>query len=375
MDGALIGSSAEQQHKRQSIWKRIQAPGPQNNHFVGGRGLTKHLAPHDRFAFNQTKRLRAAFVVLCRNSDLNGILSSMRQYEDRFNRNFNYPWVFLNDEPFTDEFKRKTSAVVSGGAKYAQIPAEHWDVPSWIDKDKMNAGMKKMEEDHVMYGGSLSYRKMCRFNSGFFYRQEVLKDYDYYWRVEPDVNFFCDVNYDPFLFMQTNGIKYGYTLAVSEFMATIPTLWPTVKEFRKKYPELLSPYTSTEWLSDDNGDTYNSCHFWSNFELGDLRFFRGEGYSKYFEYLDATGGFFYERWGDAPVHAIAVAGLFLTKEEVHWFTDMGYEHPGAQVCIRQPDKYAGSCSCNRADSSHFRGRYGQCSSEFVWRELAIHWND
>jgi hypothetical protein len=33
---------------------------------------------------------------------------------------------------------------------------------------------------------------------------------------------------------------------------------------------------------------------WSNFEIGDLDFWRGEAYSKFFEYLDEQGGFYYE---------------------------------------------------------------------------------
>jgi alpha 1,2-mannosyltransferase len=43
--------------------------------------------------------------MLVRNSDLSGIMSSMRQIEDRFNRKFQYPYVFLNDEAFTQNFK------------------------------------------------------------------------------------------------------------------------------------------------------------------------------------------------------------------------------------------------------------------------------
>ena len=50
---------------------------------------------------------------------------------------------------------------------------------------------------------------MCRFESGFFFRHELLKKYDYYWRVEPGIKLFCDVNYDPFLFMKNNNKKYG----------------------------------------------------------------------------------------------------------------------------------------------------------------------
>jgi hypothetical protein len=40
-----------------------------------------------------------------------------------------------------------------------------------------------MEHRNIIYGGSLPYRHMCRFQSGFFWRQELLDDYDWYWRV------------------------------------------------------------------------------------------------------------------------------------------------------------------------------------------------
>lgn len=36
----------------------------------------------------------------------------------------------------------------------------------------------------VIYGHSVPYRNMCRFNSGFFFRHPLLADYDYYWRIE-----------------------------------------------------------------------------------------------------------------------------------------------------------------------------------------------
>ena len=36
-------------------------------------------------------------------------------------------------------------------------------------------------------GWMLSYRNMCRWNSGFFYKHPRLAEFDFYWRVEPDV--------------------------------------------------------------------------------------------------------------------------------------------------------------------------------------------
>ena len=52
------------------------------------------------------RRANATFVILARNSDLESAVRSVRSIEDRFNRGFQYPYVFLNEEPFTDDFKR-----------------------------------------------------------------------------------------------------------------------------------------------------------------------------------------------------------------------------------------------------------------------------
>lgn len=40
-----------------------------------------------------------------RNIDLQGVINSMERLEDRFNQKFGYPYVFLNDEPFNEEFR------------------------------------------------------------------------------------------------------------------------------------------------------------------------------------------------------------------------------------------------------------------------------
>ena len=48
---------------------------------------------------------RAALISLVRNSELPGLMQSMRQLEYHWNRKYQYPWIFFNDEPFSDEFK------------------------------------------------------------------------------------------------------------------------------------------------------------------------------------------------------------------------------------------------------------------------------
>ena len=52
------------------------------------------------------RRANAVIVMLARNTEINEVADSMRQLEDRFNGEYGYPWVFLNDEPFSEDFIR-----------------------------------------------------------------------------------------------------------------------------------------------------------------------------------------------------------------------------------------------------------------------------
>ncbi|KII88493.1 glycosyltransferase family 15 protein [Plicaturopsis crispa FD-325 SS-3] len=295
------------------------------------------------------RRANAAIVMLARNSDVNGIVASMKQLEDRFNHKYNYPYVFLNEEPFSNAFKDRVSILTQAKIEFGLIPKEDWFQPPWIDEKKAEAARQDMQKNNVIYGGSVPYRNMCRFNSGFFYRHELLQKYQYYWRVEPDVKFFCDVDYDPFLVMQDGNKKYGFTVSLYEYEATIPTLWAAVKEFINANPTLLEKDNAMSFISDDGGDTYNRCHFWSNFEIGDLDLWRSEGYSKFFDFLDEKGGFYYERWGDAPVHSIGAA-LFAKKDQIHFFNDIGYRHEPFQHCPQGDVHKKGKCWCDPAQN-------------------------
>lgn len=95
----------------------------------------------------KSPRANAAFITLARNNDVWEIAKSIKQVEDRFNRKFHYDWVFLNDLPFDDHFKRVIKALVSGNAKFGLIPKEHWSFPEWIDQEKAAQVRKQMVGD------------------------------------------------------------------------------------------------------------------------------------------------------------------------------------------------------------------------------------
>lgn len=212
---------------------------------------------------NESQRMNATFVTLTRNSDLWELVKSIRSVEDRFNRKHGYDWVFLNDVPFDEEFKNVTSSLTSGKTYYGLVPKEHWSYPDWIDQRRA-AQTRRETATRYMYGDSESYRHMCRFFSGFFFRHELLERYEYYWRVEPETELFCDIDFDPFRFMKDNGKKYSFVVSMHELEETISSLWNTVKSFAKTHPEHVAQGNSLGFLSDDDGETYNGCHFVSS---------------------------------------------------------------------------------------------------------------
>lgn len=114
-------------------------------------------------------RANATFVFLCRNDDLSGVVTSIQQMEDRFNGRYKYPWVLLNEEPFTENFKRcgclyfhsfwtqylcrRVSVLTDAPISFGQISSEHWYQPEWVDEDRARAGRLHMMSQGIIYAG------------------------------------------------------------------------------------------------------------------------------------------------------------------------------------------------------------------------------
>lgn len=309
----------------------------------------------------------ATFVVLCRDLDVYELLQTMQTVQDRFNNLFGYDWVILNDQDFGVEFiTLVANFLMQGTVKFGRVPKDHWSYPSWIDLDLAQRQREIMDDKGVYNGGSESYRHMCRFFLGFFYKHPLLLGYQYYWRIEPGMKILCDINYDVFRFMRENSKKYAFGMSLFEYEQTIPTLWEHFKNFTRAYnpPEKESFGEMMDFVqNDDTSESYNHCHFWSNFEIADFSVFRNPHYQAFFNYLDKTGGFFYERWGDAPVHSLAVL-WFLSKQDFWWFDDIGYSHPPYEQCPQSlTSRLQNRCSCDPREDYLFS--FISCSPHLV----------
>jgi mannosyltransferase len=126
---------------------------------------------------------------------------------------------------------------------------------------------------------------------------------------------------------------YAFTIAVKELKETVPNifryasaykrlnnltskgLWemfvePTDKKKDEKKDEgkskarlpeeILRTDPGSNSIPEVDGDAmegekYNMCHFWSNFEIARLDWFRSKPYEEFFEMVDRSGGFWMER--------------------------------------------------------------------------------
>jgi len=76
-----------------------------NNTSADGRRANAAIVMLGRYSMVMSgEKWPLIYFYVARNGDLNGVMSSMKQLEDRFNKKFNYPYVFLNEEPFSEDF-------------------------------------------------------------------------------------------------------------------------------------------------------------------------------------------------------------------------------------------------------------------------------
>lgn len=321
-------------------------------------------------------RANATIFMLARNSDLEGAIQTITSFELHFNRFFHYPYLFMNDEPFEQDFMNTIAEYISAPAVFVQADAEDWNFPANVEEDWIQESLDYQDNQAIMYGGMRSYHHMCRFLSGKFYKSPHLAKFKWYWRIEPDIDYWCDITYDVFVEMEKHNKVYGFSAFIEELKPTVWSLFRETQAFKRYYnlpdtdlwqavakcrdskkrdPPKFDKngnrvYTPT---AEMDGCEYNLCHFWSNFEIARTDLWHNEIYDAYFEWLDQAGGFWRERWGDAPVHTLGAA-MIANLSQIHYFSDIGYVHTSI-----------GHCPKNAPNQIPFE-KYGPYDTDVSW---------
>uniref|UniRef100_A0A0W0F3C2 Glycosyltransferase family 15 protein n=2 Tax=Moniliophthora roreri TaxID=221103 RepID=A0A0W0F3C2_MONRR len=298
-------------------------------------------------------RPNAVIFMLVPPSRLQQAILALLSVENRFNRRLKYPYVlFMSKDELTtvsDDVKAKISWITEGRAEFAAVTEESWEIPEFYDQRLVDASMHDI-------GFSKGYRQMCRFYSGFFWRNPAVTKYEWLWRLDTDIEFHCDIPYDPVQRMIDANALYGFIQISPDADWVQPSLASNVSAFLRSHSDLVHSHQSHPnmgftWRGREgienamNGvggnDDWTRMCMYNNFEISHRTIWESRLYTTFFEYLDRAGGFFYERWSDSPIHSFGVA-MSLRKDQVMQFRDMGYQHQGwGYECPAHLDR----CTC------------------------------
>ncbi|KAK4520617.1 bud site selection protein [Mucor velutinosus] len=306
--------------------------------------------PHNRF--------KAAFITFVKNdkASLSKLRFTVRNLEDQFNKHHHYPYIIFTDQDLDDEFRELASSLAGEATmRFEKVGSDLYGYEPTTD-------LKKAEEarialNNTMFGDSEDYRFQSRFMAGTIYRHPLMQELDYTWRFEAGTEYICPMEEDPFQFMFENKKTTSFSMALYEYRETIPTLFQTVLDYASKHSYWIQPSgdpkTLWHFVLDEN-NMFNGCHLWNNFQIADVSFYRGEKYQSFFNYLDTSNGIFYERWGDPVIQSLG-ATLFLTKDDIHFWDNVGYRVANYFThCPSEKSLYS-RCTCRPEENFDFNG--------------------
>ena len=202
---SLLGFASIIYHRRNVQYKNTLAQQQLhelvfNNYSYGEYNTNRHVI------YNTP--IKAAFVVMARESELFDIHATMTDVEDRFNQHHGYPWIILSDQVLSKPFQKIITARRKN-VYFGKIPPDHWNEPTWIDIKEAEKIALSMGSQNIYHGESISWKKATRYNAGLIALHPLLQDAEYYWKIQPRARYICDIREDLFQAMKDNDRKLG----------------------------------------------------------------------------------------------------------------------------------------------------------------------
>jgi hypothetical protein len=164
---------------------------------------------------------------------------------------------------------------------------------------------------------------MCRFFSAEVFLSEIvrLKNYQYLMRLDTDSRFLRGGGTSLFSWAESNQISYSYIKSAVQ--------WDNFKMIRHFKLTALRYFASlgiTNFLKAvrvPRGKIY-----YTNFEICKIDYFSSKEWQGYFNKVDATGGFYLRRWGDAIFRYMGVNVLLKKRHRQPIPDGFVYQHGG-----------------------------------------------
>ena len=183
----------------------------------------------------------------------------------------------------------------------------------------------------------IGYLHMCRFYTLMLPTHPLLTLFSFYWRLDTHSYIFGSKPIeDPFEIMQKKQIQYAFTMANREGEGYIEGLWSFFHEFLNRHclkPSFAFRKTQIGWFRG-----YSLALFYTNFAIANVSLFRDHPLIQaWLHEVDDNGGIYRSRWGDAPLHTLALT-QFIERKHIARLRYFGYFHRREYVCPKGVEK-------------------------------------
>jgi alpha 1,2-mannosyltransferase len=120
------------------------------------------MYPHDRF--------KAAFITFVKNDtiSLTKLRYTMRNLEDQFNKNHNYPYLIFTDQDLSQEYMELVASLSKATVKFEKVGKDLYGYHPKTDLER--AAQARIDMSQMVFGESEDYRFQSRFMAGMIYR-------------------------------------------------------------------------------------------------------------------------------------------------------------------------------------------------------------
>jgi hypothetical protein len=197
--------------------------------------------------------------------------------------------------------------------------------------ERIKFANRSNQHESIQHRIPFTYLNMCRFFTLMLPNHPLLTLFSYYWRLDAH-SFIFGPNpiRDPFEIMQKQQIQYAFIMANEEGEGYAVDLWSLFHKFLNRHclkPSAAMRQTQTGWFGG-----YSHAIIFTNFAIANVSLFRDHPLMQaWLQAVDLNGGIYRHRWGDAPVHTLALSQL-IERNQIVRFRYFGYMHRHEYVC-------------------------------------------
>eukprot|EP00956_Cyclotella_meneghiniana_P042465 scaffold248476_cov125-Cyclotella_meneghiniana.AAC.4 len=199
--------------------------------------------------------------------------------------------------------------------RFHQLYGKWWSLPHGLKEE--DAGR------WVLPGYSVGYRHMIRWYAYLIWPYLDELGYTHVMRMDDDSYIHSRIGYNLFEYMRENNKRYGFRQPCTDSIGEKP-LRAIVNRFLKDNPGIARQEMVEDYL------TLPTLGFYNNWFVADINFFLESPVSSLLRTIDESKIMYTQRSNDLLIQSVLVR-LFLTHDQIKWFTDFSYEHLTVQT--------------------------------------------